>query len=103
MRQRLTLFLSLALAVLAAPAFAQQQCLHDANETPEQAARRKAALGATRTVNNIQANQPGSASRQYFTQEQLAVSPFVQKTAGNQQVSAMNFTPGQEILPGWKL
>ena len=80
-----------------------QQCLHDANETPEQAARRKAALGATRTVNNIQANQPGSASRQYFTQEQLAVSPFVQKNAGNQQVSAMNFTPGQEILPGWKL
>jgi hypothetical protein len=86
-------------------AFARQQqsCLHDASETPDQTARRQAALGATRTVNNIQANQPGSASRQYFSQDQLAQSPFVQKNQSNKPVSAMNLTPGQEILPGWKL
>ena len=95
---------AIGFVALTAPVFAQQQtCLHDANETPDQAVRRREALGATRNVNNIQANQPGSQSRQYFAHEQLASSPFVQKNAANAQIAVMNFAPGAEILPGWKL
>lgn len=98
------LFLAIGFVALTAPAFAQQQtCLHDANETPDQATRRREALGVARTVNNIQANQPGSSSRQYFPHDQLGSSPFVQKNASNAPVAAMNFAPGAEILPGWKL
>ena len=106
MRRR---FIGLAILALvtvgtsASPSPQQQPCLHDANETPDQAARRREALGATRNVNNIQANQPGSQSRQYFAHEQLASSPFVQKNAANAQIAVMNFAPGAEILPGWKL
>ena len=106
MRRRFTGLAILALVTVgasASPSRQQQTCLHDANETPDQAARRKEALGATRAVNNIQANQPGSASRQYFTHDQLGTSPFVQKSAANPQVAVMNFAPGAEILPGWKL
>ena len=33
-----------------------QECLHGPGETPDQATRRREALGATRTINNIQAN-----------------------------------------------
>ena len=97
------LFVTIGVVALTAPLFAQQQCLHGANETPDQAARRKEALGAARTVNNIQANQPGSASRQYFTHEQLAAAPFLEKNATTPEIIAMNFKPGYEILPGWKL
>jgi len=97
------LFVAIVFVALTGPAFAQQACLHDVNETPDQAARRREALGATRNVNNIQANQPGSQSRQYFAHEQLASAPFVQKNAANAQIAVMNFAPGAEILPGWKL
>ena len=38
-----------------------QQCLHGPSETSDQAVRRQEALTATRTINNIQANQPGAA------------------------------------------
>jgi hypothetical protein len=91
-----------ALCLFAPPAFAQQPCLHDTNESPEQAARRKQALQAARTVNNIQANQPGAPTGVYFKHEELAASPFVQRdTQGT--LKAMNFKPGEEILPGWQL
>jgi hypothetical protein len=75
-----------AFAAVAAPAFAQQSCLHDTNESPEQAARRKQALQATRTVNNIQANQPGSPTAVYLKHEDLATSPVALRTAGYQAV-----------------
>ena len=51
-------------------AFAQQ-CLHGPGEAPDQAARRREALTATRTINNIQANQPGSANKVYLRQADL--------------------------------
>jgi hypothetical protein len=70
-----------AFAAVAAPAFAQQSCLHDTNESPEQAARRKQALQATRTVNNIQAisrdrRQPCTSSTKIWPRRP---SPFVQR------------------------
>jgi hypothetical protein len=83
-------------------AFAQAPCLHGSDETPDQAARRKQALQATRTVNNIQANQPGSASRLFLKHEELSTSPFVQNDSKG-SLKSMNVTPGQELLPGWQL
>ena len=54
--------MTFVLARVTLSADAQQQCLHGPNETPQQQARRREALTATRTVNNLQANQPGAAT-----------------------------------------
>lgn len=88
---------------LAAPAYAQKTCLHDANETPEQAQRRTQALGAARMVNTMQANQPGAPTRVYFTHDQLETAPYLAAARTRGTLQPMNFTPGAEILPGWKL
>ena len=45
-----------------------QQCLHGPNETSDQATRRREALTATRTINNIQANRPAAATKLYLRQ-----------------------------------
>ena len=88
----------------AAPAYAQQQCLHGPNETPEQQARRREALTATRTVNNLQANQPGSATNTYLRQVELPTSRFAQGPNGQSDFfKKLNFTPGEELMPGWQL
>lgn len=90
------------IAASASPPPQQQSCLHDANESPEQAGRRRQAVQAARTVNNIEANQPGSPTGVYLKHEELATSPFVQRdTTG--QLKGMNFKPGEEVLPGWQL
>ena len=95
--------LTLLAVALATPAFAQQPCLHGTDETAEQAVRRKQALQATRTVNNIQANQPGAANGFFLKHEELAASPFIQKNAANASLRDLNFAPGVEVLPGWQL
>lgn len=85
-------------------AYAQQQCLHGPNETPEQQVRRREALTATRTVNNLQANQPGSATNTYLRQVELPTSRFAQGPNGQTDFfKKLNFTPGQELMPGWEL
>ena len=50
-------------AMLPAALAQAQECGISANPTPEQLARRKDALRATRTVNTLEANQPGSARK----------------------------------------
>jgi hypothetical protein len=92
-----------AAGLTAAPAFAQKPCLHDANEAPEEAARRQQALGAARMVNTMQANQPGAATKVYFTHDQLEGAPYLTSAATKGTPPAMNFKPGAEVLPGWKL
>jgi hypothetical protein len=82
---------------------AQPTCLHGPSETADQAARRQQALRVTRTVNNIQANQPGSANRVYLRHEDFPMSPFVEKNASDKFIQSLNFTPEQEIIPGWEL
>ena len=94
---------ALAAGLIAAPAFAQKPCLHDANETPEEAQRRQQALGAARMVNTMQANQPGAATKTYFTHDQLEAAPYLKTVATRGTLQPMNFKPGAEILPGWKL
>ncbi len=94
---------AVTIALTAAPAFAQKPCLHDANEIPEQGQRRQQALGAARMVNTMQANQPGAPTRVFLTHDQLEVSPFYLANATKETLQPMNFRPGAEILPGWKL
>jgi hypothetical protein len=73
--------LTAVFTALAAPAIAQQPCLHDANESPEQSVRRRQALQATRTVNNIEANQPGWPTGVYLKHEELSWSLEVSSTS----------------------
>jgi hypothetical protein len=80
----------------------RQQCLHGPDETADQKTRRIQALGATRNVNNMQANQPAARGNKYLRHDELATSPFAQKQS-NPAFKALNLTPGEEILPGWEL
>jgi hypothetical protein len=96
--------LALLLAASAAPAYTlQPSCLHDSNESAEQAARRKHAVGVARTIHNAQANQPGAASGVYFKREEVVTSPYFQKNASNPVLKNMNFAPDQDVIPGWEL
>ena len=97
-------FVVIPLGLGTGTAFAQQ-CLHGANETTDQATRRREALTATRTVNNIQFNRPGAPNRQFFRHEELARSPYALRTgeAASETVKRMSLSPETEILPGCKL
>jgi hypothetical protein len=99
------MFLCVLMFASTTPGVTQQQqaCLHDANETPEQAARRKQALGAARMVNTIQANQPGAPTKVYVTHDQLESAPYLASAKTRGTLQPMNFKPGAEVLPGWKL
>ena len=97
------LVLSVAIVLVSTSAYAQ--CLHGPDETAEQAARRRAALTATRTVNIIQANQPLARNGVFLPQLQLAVSPYALAMARSRDeaTAKINLEPDQDILPGWKL
>jgi hypothetical protein len=85
------------------PAFAQE-CLHGPNETPDQKARRLDALHVARTVNNLQANQPGARTKTYLRQIELTSSPFATGPDGQTEwFRKLNFTSGQDVIPGWTL
>ena len=101
---RLTIALSFALSLMSASAFAQQ-CLHGNGETAEQTARRREALMATRTINNLQFNQPNSQARVFFSHAQLADSPWAasMRANPNEFSKRISFSPDADILPGWKL
>ena len=99
-----SMLIAMMVAIVAAPAFAQQ-CLHDAGETPEQATRKRAALTATRTINNIQFNRPEAATQVFLRHEELAGAPYAaqMKTSQNPAVQQISLSPGTDILPGWRL
>ncbi len=101
---RTVMLVLVASTTFVVPAYSQQ-CLHGAGEAPDQAARRREALGATRTINNIQANQPGAASETYLRHADLASSPFAAKMreSANPTANRISLSPNEELLPGWKL
>lgn len=104
MRCRVAALTVVLIAWVFSLAYAQQQCLHGPNETPEQKARRTEALRATRTVNNLQANQPGAATSTFLRQVELPTSTFAKGPNGqNEFFNKLNFTPGEELMPGWEL
>ena len=82
-----------------------QECSHGPGETPDQATRRREALTATRTINNIQANQPGAVNKVYLRHADLVNSPFAVKMreSANRTAKRISLNPAEEILPGWKL
>jgi len=82
-----------------------QQCLHGPGETPDQATRRREALTATRTINNIQFNRPEAARGVFLSHADLAASPFAAKMpeSTSDTVRRMSLKPGDEVLPQWKL
>jgi hypothetical protein len=84
---------------------AAKACLHGTSETTEQATRRREALTATRTINNIQANRPEARSGIYLRQTQLADSPFAvsMKDSTSDLVKRISLDPILDILPGWHL
>jgi hypothetical protein len=100
--KHLVAFTTAVLAMSAVTASAQQ-CLHGADEAPEQAARRREAITAARTVHNIQANR-GSGPR-YFRHDELAAAPYAQtmKTSTSETILRISLDPLGDILPGWKL
>jgi hypothetical protein len=97
--------LTLTFAGLTFREAAAQQCVPGAAVTAEQTARRREGLSATRTINNLQANQPGSRTQTYLRQVELPSSPFALRQTGAQAefLKKLNFTPGQELMPGWQL
>lgn len=97
--------LSFVFLCLLARSASAQQCLHGPNETSDEASRRRAALTAARTVNTIQANQPGARSRSYLRQADLGVSPYAQnlQQSADETLRRLSFRPEDEILPKWKL
>jgi hypothetical protein len=82
-----------------------QQCLHGPGETGEQTTRRLQALTATRTINNIQANQAGAAKGLYLRHEELAGSPFAsdKRQWTSDTMKRISLDPAAQILPNWKL
>jgi hypothetical protein len=100
-----TVVFTILLSVLALGTAYAQQCLHGPDETADQAVRRREALTATRTINNIQANQPGAAKGQYLRHDQLAGSPFVadRRQWTSDTMKRISLGPEADILPNWKL
>jgi hypothetical protein len=82
-----------------------QECLHGPTESSEQALRRREALTAARSINTIQANQPGSANRLYLRHDELAGSPYgwEMRESTHETVKRISLTPGTDILPDWQL
>jgi hypothetical protein len=97
--------ITLGVAALQTSPVAAQQCVPDAAKTPEQVARRQDGVRAARTINNLEANQPGNRSKKYLSQSELASSPFAAQQTGAAAdfFKKLNFTPGAELMPGWEL
>lgn len=84
---------------------AAQPCADGTGPTPEQKARRSQGVRLTRTINNLQVNQPGARDRKFLRQQDLGTSPFAARQTGEaaEFIRSLNFTPGAELLLGWVL
>ncbi len=104
MRQELIALVGLCCALAIGTAYGQE-CLHGATENAAQADRRREALAAARTINNIQANQPGATKALYLRHEELSSSPYASKMREltNDTVKRISLAPGTDILPNWTL
>ncbi len=96
---RLLVATIIASACLTGSAHAQQQCLHGADSTPDQKARRSSALSVMRAINTAESAFASRNQRQYGTLKELldsgALKPMLRDTP-------LNFESDQPLL-GWKL
>jgi hypothetical protein len=97
--------IALALALVCTATALAQECVPGAPLTADQQARRKQGVQLTRTINNLEANQPGNRTKTYLRQVELPSSEFAKRATGGsaEMIGKMNFTPGQELRPGWQL
>jgi hypothetical protein len=79
-----------------------QDCLHSSSSSPEQQARKRAALSATRQVNTLQANGALRKGRTYLSQLEMAEA-YAELTKTRPNAPALVFERSGEILPGWQL
>ena len=98
-------FLCLVAMVLTPASALAQPCTPGAAPSPEQLARRREGVRLARTINNLQANQPGAKSGAFLAQPDLSTSPFASQATGAQAdfLRQLDFTPGKEVMPGWTL
>ena len=74
-------------------------CLHDpATESGDQVQRRRAAVGAARAINTLEAKYAASHQRQYAQAADL--EQFVISTGGQ---IGYSLRPGTEVVPGFQL
>ena len=101
---RLVLLLA-AILVSSASAASAQQCVPGTAPSPEQTARRAEGVRIARTVNNLEANQPGARDKKFLAQANLGTSPFASQATGPQAdfLRQLDFTPGKEVMPSWTL
>ena len=59
-------------------------------------------MGATRQVNNLQANRPDARKGIYLDQVEIA-SWYAEQTKKTGAATPYNLEPGAEIIPGWQL
>ena len=102
---KLVVTLTLMACVISATPAAAQKCLHDADETSDQAVRRREALTAARMLGTLQAGGAGSRNGQYYRADELAAAPYAQtmKSSTNETIRRISLDPLGDILPGWKL
>ena len=100
-----TAALTIVLSTLSLGTGYAQQCLHGSGETAYEAARRRQALTATRTINNIQSNQPGVTSGLYLRHVELAGSPYAtgMPESTNETIRRISLNPDADVLPNWQL
>ena len=100
----LTVFVCLC-SIDGSTAQARNTCVPGATPSAEQQARRRDGVRLARLVNTAEANQPGATAKKFLRQEELSSTPFVQKRIEAQDafVKSLNFTTGEEVLPGWEL
>jgi hypothetical protein len=89
------------LSGVATPA-AAQQCLHGSSSAPEQRARKRAALSATRQVNSLQANGARTRNGQYLTQVEMA-ELYAEQLKKRPAATPLEFARSGDIIPGWQL
>ena len=100
---RLTIRFIWFLTVLFLPGTAlAQQCLHGADSSDEQKARKREALSAMRQINTLQANHPDARQGKFLNQTEMAVyyADLTKKTPARQPLI---FDPASEVIPGWQL
>jgi hypothetical protein len=105
MLKRIAALTIVVMAMSAGSVFAQQ-CLHGADESAEQAQRRRDALTATRTLGTLQASHAGRSGGQYARHEELLATAYAQATmkqSTNDTVRRMLLNPTDDVLPGWTL
>ena len=79
-----------------------QQCLHGPDATPEQQARKKAALQAARQINTLQANGSVARGGRNLTRVEMA-DAYAEQLKKRPAATPLVFDRMSDVIPGWQL